>query len=700
MERQQRYSVPVGVVTLVSRLCGGARPPRRTGVIGLRTLTPQVESDHLQKLIGPTRPLHAVVELIWNGLDADAGRVEVEIDRTDMDAVDRVVVADDGDGMTPEECARYFERLGGSWKPQQRQTRSETRVLHGSDGKGRYRAFALGRKVKWVTVALTAKGRRVRSIILGGEDQPGGFLVTEPHEAEEVDEPTGTRFEADPPQDRLGALLSEGAVHELTKRFAPYLRQYPGVAIVYDGHTLDPEAFVERRHEAEVEAQDDDGQALHASLELVEWSQHVGGDTILLCDQDGFALDEEPARVRQRGFAFTIYLSSSAFEEIGVETLDAGAELHPRVRPLLDAARNEVRDYLRRRAREQSEGVVEDWKRSGIYPYEGEPRSPIERQEREVFDAFATELNDHLPSFRDQSEQEKKLALHLMRRTLESSPSELVDLLDDVLDLSTESQRQLRELLRRASLESLIKASRIVIGRIDFMAALERLLFDPQLRKEVTERGQLHELVAANTWLFGEQYHLAISERGLTELLRKHADQASLDVHIAGEPVKKADGGSGRVDLMLSGQIGMGERLENLVVELKRPSQTITSREIDQVRDYAIAVAKDDRFAHTDTRWEFWLVGTDLDDNAQVQVDSGDRPLGLVGNYRPNIHLWVKTWAQVLRACRFNLDLYRRELGITYDGDEGLAHLKRHYPEFLPASLLNDSEEPGESQTA
>ena len=43
----------------------------------------QVEGDHLAKLAG-ARPFHAIAELIWNSLDADATRVDVQIEGDDL----------------------------------------------------------------------------------------------------------------------------------------------------------------------------------------------------------------------------------------------------------------------------------------------------------------------------------------------------------------------------------------------------------------------------------------------------------------------------------------------------------------------------------------------------------------------------------------------------------------------------------------
>jgi DNA topoisomerase VI subunit B len=78
--------------------------------------TVEVDADQFDRLARTTQPLAAVAELVWNSLDAEAKVVTVSIGRTDLDAVDTVIVTDDGHGMSNEESIRDFHKLGGSWK--------------------------------------------------------------------------------------------------------------------------------------------------------------------------------------------------------------------------------------------------------------------------------------------------------------------------------------------------------------------------------------------------------------------------------------------------------------------------------------------------------------------------------------------------------------------------------------------------------
>jgi histidine kinase/DNA gyrase B/HSP90-like ATPase len=55
----------------------------------------ELDQQHLQRL-GSTSPLTGIVELVWNGVDADAEHVNVEFARNDMEGITEIRVIDDG----------------------------------------------------------------------------------------------------------------------------------------------------------------------------------------------------------------------------------------------------------------------------------------------------------------------------------------------------------------------------------------------------------------------------------------------------------------------------------------------------------------------------------------------------------------------------------------------------------------------------
>src|SRR6476619_2296639 len=136
----------------------------------------RVEADHLDKLIRPMRSLAGVVELIWNGLDAEATEVTIRVLENNLNGVDEVAVVDNGHGMSHDEAMEVFGLLGGSWKRSAEKSKNGQRLLHGSEGQGRWRAFSLGSYVRWTTVGV-GQGGHERTQITGTRSTPTEFEV-------------------------------------------------------------------------------------------------------------------------------------------------------------------------------------------------------------------------------------------------------------------------------------------------------------------------------------------------------------------------------------------------------------------------------------------------------------------------------------------------------------------------------------------
>lgn len=61
-----------------------------------------------------------------------------------------------------------------------------------------------------------------------------------------------------------------------------------------------------------------------------------------------------------------------------------------------------------------------------------------------------------------------------------------------MLRLPKRQQEELAELLRDVSLSSIISSAKIVADRLKFLTGIEAVLFDPEPKKRLKERSQLH----------------------------------------------------------------------------------------------------------------------------------------------------------------------------------------------------------------
>jgi len=656
-----------------------------------RVFEVEAQEDFVEKLAA-ARPAQALAELAWNGLDAEATQVSVEVDRGTL-GIKSIRVRDNGHGIPPEEAEGLFSHLGGSWKRDSKRSRNGKRVLHGEEGKGRFRALALGRVAEWSITALNSSGQRVRYCITMIKDSARTFRITDP---EPVDDDCKIGVEvtiSEPYKD--WNLETPGLLQELNEIYALYLTEYSTVQIGLLGAKLDPTKLIEIRKTIVLPPIANGDKPPHsAELEVIEWKTQTER-MLYLCSVDGFPLHRVVPGIHAPGFDFSAYLRSAYVSELNEQGTLGLAELDSRLNDSVENAKTHLREHFKARTREKLKNLVDEWKTEHVYPYAEEPTTAVQAVERQVFDIVAVNVATSLPDFQTQDQRNRKFQLRMLRLSIERSPEEVQLIIGEVLGLSQRKQEELVRLLRRTTLSAIITASKLVADRLDFVSGLETMLFDSDLKKHFKERSQLHRIIADNTWVFGEEFALTADDQSLTEVLRKHLKLMKRDI-IVDEPVKRVDGTRGIVDLMLSRRVPSNreDEREHLIVELKAPTVKAGREETGQIKGYAFAVQKDERFKGVLTRWTFWLVVNDMDDFVSREVRQSQKPEGLLLEADgPNTRIWVKTWAQIIHDCRTRLKIFQQALDYSANKEASLEYLRTTYERVLHGTDQADSTE-------
>ena len=634
-----------------------------------------VREDHLAKLVRPTQTTAAIVELVWNSLDADATNVRVKVIENELGGVESIVIEDDGHGISLDDARGEFGSLGGSWKKGAFKSRTEKRILHGSEGEGRWRAYALGNHVRWSSVS-EADGVRTKVVIQGRRETLGQFSVDGPHETEE---PLGTVLSIDEINEPPKGLLGDAIYGELAAALAPYLEQYP-VAVTYRGAAIDPASVQVYRAEYELDLPNIDPKP---NLLVIEWSEEYPR-SLFLCDDSGLTLEELQPRIQAPGFAFTGYVRWQGFREHIDKLLLADLGTEP-VGPVVEAARAELRNHFRERAGVVSRQLIEEWKKENVYPYDGDTSSRVEEAKRDLFDVVALAAAPAVNRSGDRSA--KKLTLTLLREALEQSPDSVQRVMRQVLDLSSERLDELDALLTRTPLTALITAAKRIADRLDFLAGLEVLLFDPESTATLLERSQLHRILVNETWIFGEAFNLMADDESLTAVLKHHLAELGRDELAPEQPVLDEQGKPRIIDLLLGRALRQNrEKREHLVVELKRPNVKLGSDELTQIERYALAVTKDPRFDKTDVEWDFLLIGNKWDDFAEQRANQTGKPQGLISESE-GVRVWVKTWGQLIAENEHRLKFVQESLEYAPTRDKALEYLRKTHSKYLPPPL-------------
>jgi hypothetical protein len=254
-------------------------------------------------------------------------------------------------------------------------------------------------------------------------------VATDPMPSES---PTGTTVTIANPVGKLSTLEYDTVKGELTESFALYLRQYPDVDLTYDGVTIRPDELISRSTDIAFDFTTESGDLFPQVLTVIEWKVPLPR-ALFLCSSDGFSFRDTLLGIQAPGLNFTAYLRSTFLEllesqnAIEIELGDLGK--------LLEVTREKLRDYNVARQAQQTALQVEEWKQEEIYPYQGAAEDYIEAAKRQMFDVVAQNVSKYLPEFKTSKKKSKQLTFNLLRQAIETSPSSLRKILEEVIGL-------------------------------------------------------------------------------------------------------------------------------------------------------------------------------------------------------------------------------------------------------------------------
>lgn len=638
------------------------------------------------------KPIPALCQLIWNALDADATKVSVELEHNDLaGGLSRIAVYDDGTGFARSQAPVLFGALGGSWKRLKRETAEKQRPIHGQEGKGRYKAFALGQSVTWRVVHGKESAERQSFAVELNSADLGNVSISDAESA--PDAPRGVTVDIRDIIRDFRVFENEESLQELAETFALYLVNHSDVRIEIAGVRVDPANAILRQETFPLPmAIQEDGATYHFDLHLIEWKSETKR-TLYLCTETGLPLEQVETRFQIPGYSFSAYLRSAYITKLEKDGRLELAGLDPALNDAVDLAKDTIKSHFRARAAEAAQSVVDRWKEDDIYPFSGDATSAVEVAERQIFDIVASEIQQFTPDLRDTPNKAQKLHLRMLRNAIERGPEELQLILREVLDLPVRKQKELAALLQETTLSAIITAAKTVADRLKFIDALESIVFDTETKKRLKERTQLHRILAENTWVFGEEYNLWVSDQGLRKVLEKHSHHLDKDIKIE-DPVKIYGQKIGIVDLMFSrtSRRHRADDIEHLVVELKAPKVNIGADEIVQAKKYQLAVSSDERFQTVKgVRWHFVLVSNAYDEYARNEINGGPDADRRLITKTGNATVAIKTWGEIIEENRARLQFFQEKLQTTADESQAIQYLRDRHSALLKGVFEEDA---------
>lgn len=666
-----------------------------------RRLHPKLFPDFVARITNAS-PLDALEELIWNAFDELATRVEIRVKRNRLGGVDEILVTDNGTSLSYADAPAKFESLGNSDK-QSRQLETGAK-LHGRLGQGRHKALSLGAACEWTFTYAKRHGHLSTYRIEGtaGRSDPF-YLHAESAAAPGIERGCSVRITQI--SRSLHFLITPDARRSLVAKFAPFLIAHPDRELLFNGQAINPRGVIRGRRRLRPITISFEGTPFPAAAEVIHWVESKRHREVFLCGESGVPLHRLGDSFLGATCDGTVFVTCSAFDKLHqqnlLQTVESSTDKE-RVE-MVRGLRAHIRGYFARERRKAAQTVIEDLKDEGSYPYRRAPKNDIDRIERQVFDLCALNISRHLPNFQEGMDPDgRKLLLRLIQEALSQSPSSVGKIIREVIKLPAADADRFSKLLDDVPLTNVVNAAHLIAQRLEFLSSFRAITMLDPFQRTIRERTELHRILASNTWLFGEEYHLGTSDQGFRAVLEKHIsvlgrDQLAPEVdptslrEAMNEWNQSRKGSSTSLDrvpdLMIYRRFTERrlDEYEFLVVEIKRPGIAIGDKEYRQLRDYARAVVQTPWADQEKSKWVFVIVSDSLDDDIDELAHQANLPPYTVyvhasGKYE----LRAMPWSVIIQNAEGRHERLREWLNHSVPIDVALARASSIYREYLP----------------
>jgi hypothetical protein len=615
----------------------------------------------------------ALGELIANALDAGARRVDIDTTANPLGGLSAITVSDNGGGMTPLDLRKRFAVVGVG------PGRGGGADRLGRFGVGRLAVHRLGSLSAWTTTAKDESGGRVRSAFELRSETPRTIAVTQHKIA--ANAPTGTTIHIrNIVDDEMEAGFEARLRGELLAQFCSYLLGHPERSIHVNGEALEVETLISDRVVEELPAipKVDAPVKLHHLLlrRPLDQSRAAGrilftgkGRTVAACTA------EDVASSNYVGLVESAYLDSIVTSNReGVVELDAGFA------SIKSTALAHVSDFAERVREARKITFLEKAREQSFYPYRAPAANAVVDAKRAIYDVVLERINEHA-NIEGMSNRQQAVIFRLLDRALDNE--DLLEILHEVANLSSEDMEKLRRVLERTTLQSLIRLSSEVTARLEFLDVLHELVYGVHA-SSLKERSQLHKIVEPHCWIFGPAYHLATSDKSFRSIIRRHREQAELPPAPEDE-IRAVPHSSDIPDLFLAAarQYPVAPTNRHLLVELKAPSVSLGWKELQQAKRYAQTVMSSSQFDKAATAWDVFLVSAEIREEIELDRRQKNKEVGCVAEYH-NMTVWALSWGEIIGRARTDMQLVREHLEQKSRELSVSTYLQENYPDILP----------------
>ncbi len=616
-------------------------------------------------------PFQSIVELAWNGFDAKARNVTVELRRNDLGGLSSLYILDDGDGIDIKDFDSNFNRFDDSLK-------KDNIELHGSQGRGRLSFHKVSHQAIWFTKNDNVNAR----IEIDDNDikKYQAFIdISNPEQHPSlVSRKSGTcvvfnYFHNDLPTDNE-------IIRRLQSEFCCHLALNEQLTLSFNG-----EVVTAPEHDSYTYDEYFDGALF--SVKALRWNEKPSKErsNVYLINAQGKKVFEVPSKFNQKkDFYLSIFVNSEWANNFSNKGDDVFSEAKynadsPTWKNVIKFVWNLAKDIYDEFLKKRIEAILERYQQEGAFPSYSE-YSDIQYAEWRLNNIKAIVRDIYIADpvlLESLSSKQRKVFVRLLDKLSSSNNNEeLFDILESVLDLNKEGIEKFSKQLRVTKLDNIISAieelqkRRLVVDKL-------RYLMDNHY-KEIRETPDLQKIIENNTWLFGERYETIGAEedtftkiaKELRNSVRQIDDIDESDIDTGNE----LEGAKRQTDLFLARKYPCLDSNGNpyfkcIIIEIKRPSISLNIKHLRQLDDYAAIIQRHPGFGSQNLHFELILIGRkiskdsfEIESRMNSHIQKGD--MGLVGD-DPRMKRYVKNWYTIFDGFdltnRFMLDKLKLE---------------------------------------
>ncbi|MCT4697623.1 ATP-binding protein [Tenacibaculum haliotis] len=589
--------------------------------------TTKITSISVEQSGLPTDYRKAIAEYIWNGFDANATEIHLNIDSNEIGFINEFSIIDNGNGINIETIDQTFGHFLDS---QKRTTFNKDGFVKGKKGKGRFSFQQFSDKAIWNTTFKSENGEYLNYNIEIKESSLQNFGISDKTILKKKHTGTSVRFES---FNKLTAdLIENDSFYDfLACEFGWFLYLNKSYSLKVNDFEIDYNTIIDKTVIFNEEINDFD-----FKINFIRWKKNIGDKYYY------YFLNEEKIEKERKHTSFnnktedfhhSVYIESDYFETFQLsnaktETLDFDIkdQNDPTFKTLLGYLKEKLSIEEKLFIKEhKADELISKYRKQNIFPlFKNNPYDNLRKKDLEL---VVKEIYCVQPKiFQGLKNTQSKTIIGFLNLLLDSDQrDDILNILDSIIKLSDEERKELSKTLNKTNFSAIVSLVKLLESRFNTVLVLKTLVFE--LEKFTNERDHIQKIIEDNYWLFGEQYHLVSADKNFETLLNNYlsfleSNNSNYNKITSKNRLKRPDIFIARKSDIPDPKSDEYTIEENIIVELKRPSVVIGKKQYDQIEEYIRIIIKEPRFSSETRKWKLILIGKEVDEWIRDKYES------------------------------------------------------------------------------